>query len=100
VSALDRHMVELLTALESADLDPGRVDRAAAAVEAGVAALTRATPRVELERIASLHACIRAKARWRQLELEHALRIAQGARARLSRLTRPSDATTAIDVSA
>jgi hypothetical protein len=100
VSALDRHLVELLTALESADLDPARVDRAAAAVDAGVAGLTRATPRVELERIASLHACIREKARQRRLDLEHALQIAQGARARLSRLTRPSDATTALDVSA
>lgn len=98
MSALDRHLVELLAALESAELDPARVDRAAAAVGVGVAALTSVTPRTELERIASLHACIREKARKRRLDLEQALWIAQGARARLSRLTRPSDASPSIDV--
>jgi len=99
VSALDRHLVELLAALESTELDPARVERASAAVGAGVAGLTRATPRTDLERIASLHACIREKAHKRRLDLEHALWIAQGARARLSCLTRPSDASPSLDVS-
>lgn len=100
MTELDRHLVELLAVLESPDLDPVRVDRAYAAVDTGVAGLSRATPRAELERTSSLHACIREQARRRRLEIEHALQVAQGARARLSRLTRPSDGSTSLDVRA
>lgn len=101
MTELDRHLVELLAALESADLDPLRVDRAYAAVDEGVAGLaSRATTRTQLERTLSLHACIRAQAQRRRLEHESALQIAQGARARLSRLTRPRDGSTSLDVRA
>jgi hypothetical protein len=98
VTDLDRHLVELLAALETTDLDPARVERACASVELGLSALTSETPAIELERIVSLHACIRAKAHWRKLETENALQLAQNARARLSRLTRPSDSSSGLDV--
>ena len=98
MNTLDRHLVELLAALEATDLDPARVERASAAVELGLTALTSATPSQDLERITSLHACVRAKAQFRKIEIENALKLAQSARARLSRLTRPSDASSALDV--
>ena len=100
MNAAERCLGELLSVLEAPAFDPVRVERACAGLAAGVSALSPEIPQVELERIQALHATLRALVERRHAEAGRLLDTVIRARARCSRLTRPHDARTVVDVNA
>lgn len=93
-------LAELLSELERPAFDTQRVERSACSLAASLASLSLATPRVEIERIAVMHAALRALVERRRAEIGCSLDAVLRARARISRLTRPYDARTFVDVDA
>lgn len=99
-SEAERRLLELQAALESGADDVHAIERASERLQTALASLSRATPPAELARIVDLHACVSASARAQRNEAGRALDQLQGERARMSHLTRPSDATGSIDYEA
>lgn len=96
----ERRLAELQAVLDAREPDPGALASAGERVAAAIGRLTRATPPAELARIADLHACVRDAAARRRSEAALAIDRTQSDRARLARLTRPSDDSASLDVSA
>lgn len=96
----ERRLAELQAALDAHDPDPRALETAGERVAAAIGRLTRATPPAELTRIADLHACVRETASRRRSEAALAIARTQSDRARLAHLTRPSDDSASLDVSA
>ena len=93
-------LAELLSELEQPAFDAKRVERSACSLAASLASLSLDTPRVELERIAVMHAALRALVERRHAQIGRSLDAVLRARARISRLTRPHDARTVVDLDA
>ena len=91
---------ELLSELERPAFDTERVERASRSLAASLASLSLDTPRVELDRIAVMHAALRALVERRHAQIGRSLDAVLRARERISRLTRPHDARTVVDVDA
>jgi hypothetical protein len=100
VNAAERDLSELLCAVEAPDPDQDQIARARESLAASLSALSRSTPRAELERILVLHAALRSAVERRQLETARSLEAVARARARCARLTRPHDVRSAVDLDA
>ena len=96
----ERCLCELLDELEKRSFDTARVERACAGLATALAALSPEMPRTELERIATLHAALRALVKRRRDETARGLHAVRLVRASLARLTRPHLARRFIDVDA
>jgi hypothetical protein len=100
VNGAERCLCALLDELEKRSFDTARVERACNGLAAELAALTPETPRAELERVAALHAALRALVKRRRDETARELDAVRLVRASLARLTRPHLARRFIDVDA
>jgi hypothetical protein len=100
VNGAERSLGELLSALDVPEFDTERVERACRDLAQNLAELSRATPLVELERVAVLHAALRELVDRRRTEVGRALAAVVNARARGSRLTRPDDVRSAVEFDA
>jgi len=100
VSDARESLAELLSELERPAFDTKRVERSACSLAASLASLSLDMPRIEIERIAVMHAVLRALVERRRAEIGCSLDAVLRARARISRLTRPHDARTFVDVDA
>ncbi len=96
-SEAERSLNELQSALDS-NLGDGRsLARASDRVAAALASLTREGPPADLDRLIDLHACVRDAALKQRNETARELQSLQSERQRLAHLTRPSDASGAVD---
>ncbi len=100
MSELERRLGALLSVLQSAEPDPADLERASTGLGDCIGRLAPDTPRAQLERAASLHACIRQLVEAHRARVAEELGFVQHARERLSRLTRPGEAAAALDVRA
>lgn len=100
MNGAERCLGELLSDLEQPAFDRVRVERARQELATSLSLLTPQTPRTEIERILVLHAMLRALVEHRQAETGRSLEAVIQARARCSRLTRPHDARTVVDLNA
>jgi hypothetical protein len=100
VNDAERCLSQLLLELESPAFDTARVEIGCRDLAASLSALAPRTPRVALERIQTMHAALRELVQRRHAEVARSLDFVVQARARCSRLTRPHDARTAVDLDA
>lgn len=96
----ERCLGELLSRCEAPAFDMAQFAPALQTLAASLSALSPETPRVELERILALHAALRTLVERRYLDVGRSLDAVVHARARCSRLTRPHDARTVVDMDA